>query len=332
MADSTGVMQETRQNSKRRRPALNPDQRLSTGGRPRISLIIPCFHAGDTLESTLCSVFDQGYADLEILVVDGGSRDQTLDVIERYEAQINWYDAHTDTGPAEAVNRAMQVATGEIIGVLDADALLMPQVLGDVIRRMASEDGPQWVIGQAVALDETGQLAEPLTTVRSLQLAPLLRRTHGEPARGSVFYRRELLDELGPMDPKLRFAWSYDLHARLLAQGHEPGIVSRALVAVRTNEACSVMRAVRKGQERVTVARRFLDMLDPSERFTVWKSCDERSRIHTLALAELDPSSAGRYLWEELRRNPSWIADPMFRDQLIATSAMEEAAPQRMAA
>ncbi|QDU72219.1 glycosyltransferase [Mucisphaera calidilacus] len=316
----------------RRRPALNPERKLSNQARPRVSLIIPCFHAGDTLESTLCSVFDQGYADLEVLVVDGGSRDQTLDVIERYETQINWYDAHTDTGPAEAVNRALDVATGEIIGFLDADALLMPQVLGDVVRKMCSVDRPSWLIGQAVALDETGQLAEPLASIRSLSLASMLRRTQLEPARGSVFFRRSLLGEVGPLDVKLRFAWTFELYARLLAEGHRPGVISRGLAAVRMNEACSIMRTVRKGQERVTVARRYLDQLDPWDRYTVWQSCDERARVHTLALAELDPSSASRYLWDELTHHPGWIADPMYRDQLIAASQPAETSLYRLAA
>ncbi|WP_428386620.1 glycosyltransferase [Mucisphaera sp.] len=317
----------------RRRQALNPARKLSQSGRPRVTLIIPCFHAGDTLESTLCSVLDQGYAETELLVVDGGSRDQTLDILDRYEAHINWFDAHTDTGPAEAINRALEVATGSIVGFLDADALLMPQVLGDVARRMSDRDGPDWLVGQAVALDETGQLAEPLAPIRQLSLAPFLRHVQGEPARGAAFYRRSLLEEAGPADPKLRFAWCYDLCARLLAQGHEPQILTRAIAAIRINEMSSIMRSVRKGQERVAVARRFLDEVDPRERYGVWKSCDERSRIYAMALAELDPASAGRYLWDEVRRQPWWITDAAFREQVIASAgAPEPSASYRLAA
>ncbi|MEQ9459615.1 MAG: glycosyltransferase [Phycisphaeraceae bacterium] len=324
---------ETPRPKARRRQALNPARKISSAQRPRVSIIIPCFHAGDTLESTLCSVLDQGYADLEILVVDGGSRDQTLDVLDRYEAQINWFDSHTDTGPAEAINRAMEVATGSIIGFLDADALLMPQVLSEVARRMGDSDGASWLIGQAVGLDECGQLADPLLPVRGLRLSSFLRHTQGDPVRGAVFYKRSLLDQAGPLDPRLRFAWTFELHARLLAQGFEPSIIGRGLSAIRVNENASVMRSVRKGQERVAVGRRYLGEIDPRDRYAVWKSCDDRSKIYALALAELDPSSASRYLWDEARRQPWWVSDPVYREQLIAAAApAEPAASYRLAA
>jgi len=83
---------------------------------PRISIVVPNYTGGATIEATLRSLIDQNYPHLEILVVDGGSSDNSVDVMRRYEPHIAWWVGEKDSGQSNATNKGSARATGEIAG------------------------------------------------------------------------------------------------------------------------------------------------------------------------------------------------------------------------
>ena len=103
---------------------MNTNQRLS-----KLSVIVPSYNQGAYLEETLLSVINQNYPNLELIVVDGGSTDNSVDIIRKYEHQITYWVSEKDRGQSHAINKGIQKATGEWISMLNSDDCYMPGAL-----------------------------------------------------------------------------------------------------------------------------------------------------------------------------------------------------------
>jgi glycosyltransferase involved in cell wall biosynthesis len=96
---------------------------------PKISVITPSFNQGQFIEETIRSVLLQGYPNLEYIVIDGGSTDESVDIIRRYQDRINYWESIADRGQAHALNKGFDRCTGELVGWINSDDLLLPGTL-----------------------------------------------------------------------------------------------------------------------------------------------------------------------------------------------------------
>jgi glycosyltransferase involved in cell wall biosynthesis len=101
---------------------------------PRFSVITPSFNQGQFIEETLRSVLDQAYPNLEFLVLDGGSSDNTVEILKRYDAKLSFWRSEKDAGQPAAINEGFQRATGDILCWLNSDDLHLPNTLSIVAR------------------------------------------------------------------------------------------------------------------------------------------------------------------------------------------------------
>ena len=121
--------------------------------RPRISIITPSYGHARFIERTLRSVIDQaGDFDLEYRVLDGGSEDGTLDILRRYEGRLEWTSG-PDNGQVDAINKGLRMATGDIVGWLNSDDVLMPGALARVAAAFAAHPQAEWVHGRCEVID-----------------------------------------------------------------------------------------------------------------------------------------------------------------------------------
>ena len=101
---------------------------------PKISIITPSFNQGPFLEETILSVLQQGYPNLEYIIIDGGSTDESVGIIKRYQDRLHYWVSEKDSGQSEALNKGLRRATGDIIGWLCSDDLYLPGTFEKVVR------------------------------------------------------------------------------------------------------------------------------------------------------------------------------------------------------
>jgi glycosyltransferase involved in cell wall biosynthesis len=195
---------------------------------PLVSIVTPSYNQAEYLELTLQSVLAQDYPAIEYLVVDGGSTDGSLEILHRYSDRLAWWVSEPDSGQAEAINKGMQRASGEIVGWLNSDDLLLPGAVRQAVRCFAERPESGMVFGDAITIDERGRPIRKLA-FPDWQLVDLLSfRIICQPA---VFIRREIFFRAGGMDQDYHYMLDHHLWVRIASLApirHVPKILAAA--------------------------------------------------------------------------------------------------------
>lgn len=180
---------------------------------PRITVVTPSFNQGEFVEATLRSVLDQNYPRLEYIVIDGGSTDGSVEIIERYAPRLAYWHSRKDAGQADAIATGFEMATGEIFCWLNSDDILLPNALhtvGDFFRRHPRVDV---LYGNRIVIDREGR------EIGRHVWPWLLTQSHwalGQPlAQECCFWRRAIYDRAGGIDRSKFFIMDYDLFYRM---------------------------------------------------------------------------------------------------------------------
>jgi glycosyltransferase involved in cell wall biosynthesis len=124
---------------------------------PRISIVTPSFNQGPFIEETIHSILSQGYPNLEYIIIDGGSRDNTVEVIKKYADRIDYWVSEKDRGQSHAINKGLARCTGEIFNWINSDDVLMPGALWAVAEAWMRKPG-SIIAGHTELFDESGPL------------------------------------------------------------------------------------------------------------------------------------------------------------------------------
>jgi glycosyltransferase involved in cell wall biosynthesis len=232
-------------------------------GNPSFSILTPCLNGAAFLKETVQRVLSQqGNFDLEMLVIDGGSTDGTLDFLKSItDPRLQW-KSEPDEGQASAVNKGLAMAKGEFIGWLNGDDLYSAGALKAV--RTAFENNPKanWIVGQCDIIDAEGKpFRAGVTRYKNRSLAKysyrsLLRENClSQPA---VFWRREFGEKIGQLDESLHHAMDYDLWLRM-GKVSDPIVLDQVFAHFRIHSQSKSGRLVRERfDEDMLVARRYL--------------------------------------------------------------------------
>lgn len=181
---------------------------------PRVSIITPSYNQAQFLEQTIRSVLDQNYPNLEYWVIDGGSTDGSLEIIQKYAEQLAGWVSEPDRGQAEGINKGLARATGDIVAWLNSDDVYYPGAVGAAVEAFAANPQTSIVFSDVESIDEAGK---PFHRMRygHWGLADLMRfRIIGQPA---VFIRRAYLAQTGLLDPSYHYLLDHHLWLRLAA-------------------------------------------------------------------------------------------------------------------
>jgi glycosyltransferase involved in cell wall biosynthesis len=221
---------------------------------PAISIVTPSFQQGRYLDRTIYSVVRQKYPALEYVVQDGGSTDETLDVLKRFESLLTRWVSEPDEGQAEAINKGFAATTGEIMAWLNSDDLLLPGSLAYVARYFAEHPDVDVVYGHRLMIDEDdGQIGAwilPAHDDLALTLADYVPQE-------TLFWRRRIWERIGgAVDPSFAYALDWDLLLRFRDAGAKIVRLPRYLGAFRVHDEQKTTATDAVGNEEVALLRK----------------------------------------------------------------------------
>ena len=202
---------------------------------PKISIITPSFNQGQFIGKTIESVLSQNYSNLEYIVMDGGSTDNTLDILKSYGAKIKYF-SQKDHGQADAINQGLKKTTGEIVAYLNSDDILLPGSLQHVADHFINYPDSQWLTGDYQIINEYDQQIQPLVVIYKRLLRNLLSFNllciANPIVQPSTFWRRSLLKKVGFFNEKLHYCLDFDYWLRVIKK-YPPFVTSLPLAAFR---------------------------------------------------------------------------------------------------
>jgi glycosyltransferase involved in cell wall biosynthesis len=198
---------------------------------PLVSVVMPSFNQNDFLEHAIRSVLLQGYPSLELIIIDGGSTDGSIETIERYEPWLKYCVSEPDSGPADALNRGFAVAAGDIYGFLNSDDFYLQGCLERVAHEFVSRPEVDVVSGHSYFAKATGELGMPTFSDRW----NLKRFRYGACVlvQQSTFFRQRIFEKVQGFRQHTKTCWDMELWADMARMGARFHVVDAFMAAFR---------------------------------------------------------------------------------------------------
>ena len=183
---------------------------------PKVSIITPSYNQGEYIEETIRSVLFQDYPNLEYIIIDGGSSDNSLEIIKKYESWISHWVSEPDRGQTHAINKGLKMAEGEILAWLNSDDTYLPGAISTAVSTLRKNPEVGFVYGSAAFVNEQGE------KIREYQAKPLgrgykrMRYWKGwRVPQPTLFFRRSLIDKFGYLDETYNYSLDYEWVIRI---------------------------------------------------------------------------------------------------------------------
>ena len=194
----------------------NTEMRNSAAHLPRITIVTPSLNQGAFLEQTIISVLSQNYPNLEYIIVDGGSNDNSVEIIKKYQDYLAYWVSEKDAGQTDAIAKGFARATGDILAWLNSDDQYLPGTLVRIGSYFSNNPQSEFVYGDCFLLfsDGSRKLKKKIDFNYSIALY-----AYGMIPQPSAFWRRKIYDASGGLDISLHYAMDYDLFLRMAKVG-----------------------------------------------------------------------------------------------------------------
>jgi glycosyltransferase involved in cell wall biosynthesis len=181
-----------------------------------VSIVVPSFNQGRFLEETLRSVLEQTYPLVECIVIDGGSKDESVFVIKKYEGRLKYWHSRPDKGHTDALIQGFGHSAGEILAWVNSDDLLAPDAVEKAAAALERKPDAVMVYGNRVCIDERSRLLYFRPSMPLLARTPYISFTVPQE---SCFWRREAYFKVGGVRTELWFSFDYELFSRFALMG-----------------------------------------------------------------------------------------------------------------
>lgn len=180
---------------------------------PKISIVTPVFNGVNFLEETILSVLNQNYANLEYIIIDGGSTDGSIDIIKKYEHQLTYWISENDRGMYDAIQKGFSQSTGEIMGWINSDDLYSPYCLSIISNLLENNSQICWLTGLNVTYDEKSRIIGAHSP-RKITRLDMLSFDYSWIQQESTFWRRSLWEKAGAKLSNYTLAGDFELWLR----------------------------------------------------------------------------------------------------------------------
>lgn len=228
--------------------------------QPLISIITPSFNQGQFIEETIRSVTEQSYSNIEYIIIDGGSTDNTVEVIKKYESRISYWISEPDRGQTHAINKGLAIATGSIVAYINSDDFYLPGALQSVAKYFVENPETDLLHGRCRYVDEQGhkigdQFGNIQSTSEMLDIWDIWWKGR-QFVQPEVFWSRRISDKIGGFCERLNYVMDYDYWLRIF---HAQGCVrslDRELTSFRFTQE-------QKSNQKEDVAVELLELIKP---------------------------------------------------------------------
>lgn len=212
--------------------------------KPSISIVTPTYNQGQYIEETIQSVLDQNYSNLEYIIIDGGSTDNTVDIIKKYEKHLKYWISEPDKGQANAINKGLQHCTGDVFNWLNSDDYLAPGALKEISNAFENPKIDA-VAGQTIYF-ENNEFQQP-EQLANLSAKKLIRWDKGVSfIQPGLWMKKDWLEKCGGLDEQFHYAFDWDLVIRYLHLFPNVNYIQQPLVYFRLHEESKTVSSLEK--------------------------------------------------------------------------------------
>ncbi|HVA98847.1 MAG TPA: glycosyltransferase family 2 protein, partial [Bacteroidia bacterium] len=239
---------------------------------PKITIVTPSFNQGEYLEETILSVLDQNYPNLEYIIIDGGSTDDSVEIIKKYEKQLTFWISEKDNGLYDALNKGFSKSTGEIMAWINSDDLYHKKSFFTVAEIFSAFPKVQWIQGLPDCVSESGKLIS-ISNFKNWSKYNYFLKEYKWIQQESCFWKRDLWEKTNSkLNDSLKLAGDLDLWLRFFdyAELYSLNIILGAYRQRSKNQlSLEQMPAYEKEAEYILNER--LKKLNPKEKKTLKK-------------------------------------------------------------
>lgn len=256
-----------------------PDRMQDGNPWPKISIVTPSFNQGQFLEETIRSVLLQNYPNLEYIIMDGGSTDNSVEIIRKYEPRLTYWVSEKDNGQADAIQRGFEKSTGNIIAWINSDDYYLPNALIVAANYFCTHPVAELLIGSSYHIEETGrQIRKLYGTPQDFDSLLCSGMFFSQPA---CFWRRDAYLAVGSFDKELTFSFDYDLFLRLTKR-RRPGALFQPLAVFRWHgKAKSAVIPEIANKEADAIRKRY-ERIDANQQALIRQKTHRLLRIYAL--------------------------------------------------
>lgn len=227
---------------------------------PRISIAIPSYNSAAYLERTLLSILNQNYANTEILFMDAGSKDGSLEILEKYKDEIACVVSEPDNGQSDAINKGLRKSTGDLMGFQNADDLYLPGAFAAIAWLRHRKPKASMYCGNAIIIDSDDRIVRFSKFIR-----PTFKRAFLQGfvfTSQATFWTRDAYQKHGEFSETLHYGMDYDYFLRILSDS-QAAATDDYLGAFRRVEGTKTVAHPERGYEEVALIRKQYDC-DPA--------------------------------------------------------------------
>jgi glycosyltransferase involved in cell wall biosynthesis len=234
----------------------------------RLSIVIPSYNQGQYIEQTLRSILLQHYPNLELIVIDGGSTDNTVSILKAYDAYIDYWVSEPDHGQSDAINKGLTKATGEWLAFMNSDDGYLKDTFFQIFSKVAEEDfvfGNKGYVGKNYE-DATLRISKDIYPLSASKLLRFFKNVNYIIPSQSVFFSRALFEKVGYFDSTLHYGMDLDWYIRAALSKPITFFTDFPTYFYRLDEHAKTAKYQWKGfNEVVNIARKYAPQLGAAE-------------------------------------------------------------------
>jgi glycosyltransferase involved in cell wall biosynthesis len=273
----------------------------------KLSIVTPSFNQGRFLEETILSVLNQGYENLEYIIIDGGSTDESASIIRRYEDRLAYWVSEKDRGQVHAINKGLEKVTGDIFAFINSDDVYLPGTFNAAMNHFEQHPQSEWVCGDTVMFGQ-GHETKVIHAVVPKSAAHCLSWAYKAPQPGH-FWKTNLVRS--GFQERWNYDFDHDLYVRLLLEGHSCEYLPLPMAGYRLHE---VSKTIAEGHRQIEEFDQIAEFYEPQLQGADQRWC-RATRFLRLSYAASEAgrkSEATKWLLRALRAHPESLMNRPF--------------------